>query len=67
MALSGNSRVRKARQHLGLAQAALGVLAKVSPGLVCHVELYGYRPSPAVRDRLARALGTTAADLWPGD
>src|SRR5262245_1115603 len=60
---AGNHRLRDARQRRRLAQAALAVVAGVSPSLVVAVERYGHRPRPETRARLARALGVSESTL----
>jgi transcriptional regulator with XRE-family HTH domain len=61
----GNSRLRDERLRRQLPQAALAVVAGVSPSLVVAVERYGHRPRPETRARLARALGVSETALWP--
>jgi transcriptional regulator with XRE-family HTH domain len=65
LAPAGNTRLRDARLRRQLAQAALAVVAGVSPSLVVAVERYGHQPRPETRARLARALGVSEGTLWP--
>jgi transcriptional regulator with XRE-family HTH domain len=64
--MPGNAHLRRKRQQQRLAQAALAVMARVSPGLIVAVERHGHVPSPGVRARLACALRTQVGELWPG-
>ena len=54
--------VRKSR---GLTQIGLAVAARTSETMINKIEVYGYIPGYAVRNRLRRALGVEMADLWP--
>jgi transcriptional regulator with XRE-family HTH domain len=63
--MPGNVHLRRKRQQQRLAQAALAVMARVSPGLIVAVERHGHVPSPGVRARLACALRTHVGELWP--
>jgi DNA-binding XRE family transcriptional regulator len=56
--------LRERRQRLGLAQQAVAVRAGVSPTLVVAIEKWGYRPTERVRERIAAAVGCSAAEVW---
>ena len=56
--------LRELRKEQGLAQQGLAVRASVSPSLVVMIERWGYRPTEAVRDRIARALNCNVTDIW---
>jgi DNA-binding XRE family transcriptional regulator len=63
--LNPNHRLRTAREASGLAQYALAVMAGTSPTTVLATERYGHCPRYAVRERIARALNLSVADIWP--
>jgi transcriptional regulator with XRE-family HTH domain len=58
-------RLRAVRASRGLTQAELAGRAEVTAGYVGRLERGGAAPGIDLVDRLARALGTTAADLLP--
>lgn len=58
--------VRVARLKLGLRLVDVATLAECSAPLISMVES-GYTPKPATRDRIARALKTDVATLWPAE
>jgi transcriptional regulator with XRE-family HTH domain len=59
------NRLRDLRRARGLAQAGLGVQARVSPTIIASIENWNYKPSEAVRERLAEALGVAPEEIWP--
>ena len=59
------NRVREVRLQMGLAQQALAVRARISPGVLTMIERYHYTPGPDMRRRIAEALGVTDAELFP--
>jgi len=61
-----NERVRGARRRLGLSQMGLARRASTTTSMLVNIEKYGYMPGSEVRARLALALRTTVAELWPG-
>jgi len=58
-------RLREVRQSRGMTQAELARLADVSPTHLSELENADVAPGIDLVDRLARALGTTVADLLP--
>ncbi len=58
-------RLRSTRQARGMTQAELSQLAGVSVTHLSELESASIAPGIDLVDRLARALGTTAADLLP--
>ncbi len=59
------SPVRDARRALGLRLADVAAEAEIAISYLSMVE-NGYVPNPAVRARIASALGAPAGELWPG-
>lgn len=59
------ARLREIRNSRGMTQAELGQRAHVTPSYVWRLESAGAAPGIDVVERLAAALGTTAADLLP--
>jgi DNA-binding XRE family transcriptional regulator len=59
------NRLKQLRRARGLAQYGLATLAQTSPSTIVAIERWGYVPSPAVRQRLAAALGVEVRDIWP--
>jgi DNA-binding XRE family transcriptional regulator len=62
-----DNRLRALRLERNLVQAELAVRARCSPGTVGAAERYGYRPSAAICQRLARALRVKITDIWPAE
>ena len=58
------SPIRKARLDKGLLLIDAAAEANVSPGYLSMIE-NGYRPKAKVRERIATALDSTPAVLWP--
>lgn len=58
-------RLKDRRLSLGLTQLELARRAEVTVNYVGKLEAAGAAPGIDLLDRLARALGTTAADLLP--
>ena len=46
-------------------QRALAARADVDPATVSTIERHQMVPGPRVREKLARCLGVTEADIWP--
>ena len=61
---TGNVRFRNRRLALGLSQDAMMVLAKCGKDMLVRIERYGYRPGDVVCAKLAKALDTTADELF---
>src|SRR4051812_5702620 len=59
------ARLRELRQSRGLTQAELAERAQVAATHLSELENAAIAPGIDLVDRLARALGTTAADLLP--
>ncbi len=59
------NRVREVRLQMGLAQQALAVRARISPGVLTMIERYHYIPGPDMRRRIAEVLGVIDAELFP--
>ena len=59
------ARLRELRQSRGMTQASLAQHAEVTTSYIGRLEGGGAAPGIDLVDRLARALGTTVADLLP--
>src|SRR5690242_5583504 len=59
------ARLREVRHSRGLTQAELARQAHVTVSYIGRLESAGAAPGIDLVDRLARALGTTVADLLP--
>lgn len=59
------ARLREFRVSLGLTQAELARQARVTVSYIWRLESGGAAPGIDLVDRLAKALGTSAADLLP--
>ena len=59
------ARLREVRRSRGLTQAELADRATVTASYVWRLESGGAAPGIDLADRLAKALGTTVADLLP--
>lgn len=57
------SPLRDAREQLGLLQREVADEAGCAVSLVCMAE-NGLRPSPAMQDRIAQAVGASAGSFW---
>ena len=57
--------LKKWREHRDLSQWGLAVRAKVSTGMLSAIEKWDYVPGPAVRARIAAALGIDVKEVWP--
>lgn len=60
-------RLKELRSALGLTQAEVAERAEVTVNYVGRLEAAGAAPGIDLLDRLAKALGTTTADLLPAD
>lgn len=63
--VSENNCVRL-RKKRGFSQQQLSIIAGMSPATIVAIEKYGYVPGPWVRKKLARALQSSEARIWPG-
>jgi DNA-binding XRE family transcriptional regulator len=61
-----HNELRTIRRLKRLAQAELAVMVKTSPTVIVNVERYGYRPQHELRQRIAKALGVSEEEIWPG-
>ena len=61
-----DNRCLAVRRRRGFSQQKLAVLASVSPATIVAIEKYGYLPGLWVRKKLARALQSSEAKIWPG-
>lgn len=59
------NRLREIRKSRGLVLWHLASLCRTSPSVLSAIERYNYKPSNAMRDRIAEVLGVTITDLWP--
>ncbi|MBT9140973.1 MAG: hypothetical protein DDT30_01559 [Dehalococcoidia bacterium] len=59
------NRLREFRKKKGLSQLRLAMLTNIQPPDISRIENNWFRPYPGWRKRLARALGTTEAELFP--
>ncbi len=59
--------LKKVRNERGLSQLKLAFLTGIAPGDISRVENNWLRPYPGWRKRLAKALSTSQADLFPDE
>lgn len=59
--------LKEFRQKQGLSQLRLAMKTGIAPSDISRVENGWLRAYPGWRKRLARALGTTEAELFPDD
>ncbi len=57
--------LQKVRKERGFSQLRLAMLTGIAPGDISRIENNWLVPYPGWRKRLARALGTTEAELFP--
>jgi transcriptional regulator with XRE-family HTH domain len=57
--------IRRRRQDMGISQVRLATLTGIANGVISDFELGKRLPWPRARKALARALGTTEAELFP--
>ncbi len=55
----------KIRKSKGLSQRDLAKICSVSQPYICMIETAKVKPYPSLRSRIAKALCTTTAALWP--
>jgi transcriptional regulator with XRE-family HTH domain len=60
-----NNLIRQKREEMKISQVRLGTLTGLANGLISDFELGKRKPWPRARKALARALGTTEAELFP--
>lgn len=53
------------RKRLGFRQAEVAEVAHCSRALIISIERLKHYPSPAVRQRIAAALGVSETLIWP--
>lgn len=58
------SSIRLARERTGMLLIEAAAKAGISPGYLSMIE-NGYRPALKIRERVAAAIGSTTAELWP--
>ena len=61
------NRLKEVRHERGISQLRLAMLTGIAPGDISRIENDWIRPYAGWRKRLARALGTTESELFPGD
>jgi len=61
------NKLQKVRKEKGLSQLKLSMMTGIAPGDISRIENNWLRPYPGWRKRLARALGTTEAELFPDE
>ncbi|MBT9166118.1 MAG: hypothetical protein DDT25_00791 [Chloroflexi bacterium] len=59
------NKLRETRKAKGLSQLRLSFLTGIAPCEISRIENNWLRPYRGWRQRLARALGTTEAELFP--
>ena len=59
------NRLKEIRNERGLSQLRLAMLTGIAPSELSRIENGWIRPYPGWRKRLARALETTEAELFP--
>jgi len=62
-----NNKLKEIRNQRGLSQLRLSFLTGIPPGDISRIENNWLRPYSGWRKRLARALGTTEAGLFPNE
>ncbi len=62
-----NNKLREVRNQRGLSQLRLSFLTGIPPGDISRIENDWLKPYPGWRKRLASALGTTEAELFPSE
>ena len=60
-----SNNLRKIRKDKGLSQLRLSFMTGIAPSEISRIENGWLRAFPGWRKRLARALGTTEAELFP--
>ncbi len=58
--------IRQKREALGISQVRVATLTGIANGCISDFELGKREPWPRARKALARALGTTEGELFPG-
>ena len=61
------NRLAEIRKEKGLSQLKLTMATGIAPGDISRIENGLMVPYPGWRKRLARALGTVEAELFPGE
>ena len=61
------NKLKEVRNERGLSQLKLAFLTGISPSDISRIENGWLRPYPNWRKRLAKALGTSQADLFPDE
>lgn len=61
------NKLQKVRKEKGFSQLRLAMLTGIAPGDISRIENDWLKPYPGWRKRLARALGVTEAELFPGE
>ena len=61
------NKLKEVRNERSLSQLKLSFLTGISPGDISRIENDWIRPYPGWRKRLAKALGTTQAELFPDE
>ncbi len=60
-----SNKVREVRRKANMAMQELAVRAGMNPSSLTMIERYNYLPGPEVRGKIAKALDTAEADLFP--
>ena len=61
-----NNRIRERRKELGLSQTKLGCLIGMAESSLSNIELGKWKPWPKAKKDLARTLGVSVEELFPG-
>lgn len=61
------NRLRDIRKAKGFSQLKLALMTGIPPSEISRIENGWLKPYPGWRKRLARALGTTEAELFPAE
>ena len=61
------NRLKEVRKERGLSQLRLAMVTGISPWDISRIENGWIKPYPGWRKRLARALGTMEAELFPAE
>jgi len=66
MDVVGNAVLKRKRLEAGYRSVwALAAAAGCSASAIAVAERWGYRPGPAVRAKIAAALGVEEREIWP--
>jgi DNA-binding XRE family transcriptional regulator len=59
------SRLTEILEEKSLTRLDLQYLARCGPNLIRGIEKFGWKPRPAVAEKIARVLNVKVSDIWP--